>query len=221
MKLSNETLAILKNFASISAGLYVPGGSKVRVKEAQNKVLAEAEFAENFPSFCVADLSKFLSILTADKEVDVDFKGSDIVITMLGGRSKINYRCSPKNVVNVPKDTTYAVEDPFVEFTLTAKDLAYLKKTASLLSLPCIAVEHDGTKSFFRVFDPKNDSDNSQTLDLDSKGEGMNYQIIFNQENLNFVDGDYDVKINKACMQLTHKNQKVSYWVVAELGSHY
>jgi hypothetical protein len=118
MKLSNESLVILKNFASISSGLYVPGGSKVRVKNAKSTVLAEAVISETFPEFCVADLNKLLGILTVDKEVDINFKGNDIVLSMLQGRSKINYRCSAKNLVNVPKNTdmTIGPEEGFASF---------------------------------------------------------------------------------------------------------
>jgi len=221
MKLSNETLAILKNFASISEGIYVAGGSKLRVKDSRSRVLAEAIVAENFPSFCVADLNKFLGILTVDKDVELEFKGPDIVMTMLGGKSKINYRGSPKNLVNAPKDSDFSIDDPFCELTLTKDKLAYIQKILSLLALPDIAIENENDKYVIRVFDPKNDAENSQTLDVEATGRGRNFQIIFDQQTLNFVDGDYDVKLGDNVAEFKHKTLKLTYWIAPELGSNY
>lgn len=224
MKLSSDTLGLLKNFATISTGIYVPGGSKFRVKDSKNRVVAEAKVAENFPSFCVEDLSKFMGILTFDKDVVVDFKGPNVVLTVLGGKSKINYRCSPQNLVNVPKDTDLTInkEDALVSFTLTKENFAYLQKVTSLLALPCIAIENDGADVYtIRAFDPKNDSENSQILELGATGNGGKFQLIFEQEALNFIDGDYDVLISKSRGQFKHKKLDLTYWVALELGSSF
>lgn len=221
MKLSNETLGILKNFASISEGIFVPGGSKLRIKDSKNRMLAEAMVAESFPSFCVADLNKFLGILTVEKDVELNFKGPDIVMTMFGGKSKINYRGSPQNLVHVPKDTVKSVDEPFCELTLTKENLAYIEKILSLLGLPNVAIEKENGKSFIRVFDPKNDAENSQLMEIETKGEGDNFQIIFDQEVLKFVDGDYDVKIGHNIAEFKHKTLNLTYWVAPELGSTY
>jgi hypothetical protein len=223
MKLSSDTLAVFKNFASISSGLYVPGGSKIRVKDLKNRVLAQAVVMEEFPSFCVTDLNKFLGILTADKDVDVDFKGSDVVLTMLGGKSKIKYRCAPQNLVNIPKSTEFAVDDPICEFTLTKDQLAYIQKVLSLLQLPNVAISSNGNSKYeIRVYDPKNDGENSQSLELDAVGgEGKKFNIIFDQEVLNFVEGDYVVRLGQQVTEFKNKKFDVTYWVAPELGSSY
>jgi hypothetical protein len=220
MKLSNETLAVLKNFAAISEGLYVPGGHTIRVKDSQNRVLAQAEVAENLPSFCVKELARFLSILTADKDVEIEFKGSDIIMTMMAGKSKINYRCSPKNLINVPKDNDYTISDAYARFTLKAADLDNIRKMVSLLGLPNVAIENDENGLLVRAFDPKNDSENVHTLRIEGgKAVDHNFQIILSVEALQFVDGDYEVAINKNAAEFRNSGKKVAYWVAVELGS--
>jgi hypothetical protein len=223
MKLSNTTLAILKNLAAISSGIYVPAGHLIRAKDSKNKVLVQVSVTEEFPEFCVQDLNKFLGVLTIDKEVEVDFQASDVVITFLGGKSKITYRCSPKTLVNVPKDKDYTINDPFVKFTLTKDNFAYVRKTCSLLSLPNVAIENDGEKTFLRVFDPKNDAENQNTLELSDnvEGDGRNFQVILDQEVLNFLDGDYEISANRSAVQFKHKSLDVTYWVAPEMDSTY
>jgi hypothetical protein len=220
MKLSNETVSVLKNFATISTGIYVPAGSKLRVKESKNRVLAEAKVAEKFPAFCVADLGKFLSVLTSDKDVEIDFDGSDVVFTTFGGKSKINYRGSPKNLVNVPKDSELTIENPEVEFKLSADTLAYIWKVVGLLGLPNVAFESINKVVCVKVFDPKNDGENTQVLTLDTKTK-KNFQIIFDQEVLRFVEGDYTVTLSNGISKFQHDKLDLVYWVAPELGSTY
>lgn len=225
MKLSNETLSVLKNFSTISEGLFVPGGSKIRVKDALGKVLAQAVVVENFPSFCIKEASKFVGILTADKTVELDFRGPDIVIQMLGGKSKINYRGSPKNLVNAPKDNDLEVTDAFCQFTIKKDQLDYVLKMTSLLGLPNIAIENveadlpSGSKTFIRVFDPKNDGENTQTLDIEAESTAKNYQVILTTDTLKFVDGDYRVLVSQNVVQFKHATLNLNYWLAPELGS--
>ncbi len=220
MKLSSETISILKNFAGISAGIFVPGGKNLRVKDAAGKILAEAVVKEDLPSFCVSDLNKFLGVLTLDKDVDIDFQNTDIVIKLMGGKSRINYRGATKNLVNVPKDTVLTLAKNPVTFTLTKDNLDYLAKILSLLSLPTIAIESDGEKTYIRVFDPKNDGENTQTLEIGS-GDKREYRIIFNADVLKFVDGDYEVGVSEKIARFKHKTLDIVYWVAPEVGSSY
>ena len=65
MKLSSETLSVLKNFASINTGLEFKKDSNViKTISAGKNILAEATLKDTFPDdFCVYDLNQFLSVL--------------------------------------------------------------------------------------------------------------------------------------------------------------
>ena len=57
MKLSNETLTVLKNFSSINQGIQFKQGTKLATVSAGKTVLAQANLKDNFPQdFCVYDL---------------------------------------------------------------------------------------------------------------------------------------------------------------------
>ena len=65
MKLSKETITILKNFATINSGIYFKQGSTISTVSPQKNILADAEISENIPkSFGIYDLNNFLSAIS-------------------------------------------------------------------------------------------------------------------------------------------------------------
>ena len=69
MKLSNETLTVLKNFASINQGIQFKKGKQLRTMSGGKSVLARAEIKDEVPEdFCVYDLNQFLSVNSLFKD---------------------------------------------------------------------------------------------------------------------------------------------------------
>ena len=64
MELNEDTLQILKNFASINSNIVFDEGSTIKtISEAKN-ILSEATISESFPQkFGVYDLNEFLGVL--------------------------------------------------------------------------------------------------------------------------------------------------------------
>ena len=74
MKLSDNTLTILKNFASINNSILVKEGNRLRTISVAKNILAEAEITEEFPrDFAVYDLNQFLNGLSLHQDPDLDF----------------------------------------------------------------------------------------------------------------------------------------------------
>ena len=62
MKLSDNTVKVLKNFSSINQGIIVKPGKLLRTISPNKAVLAEATVVEKFPhEFGIYDLNKSLS----------------------------------------------------------------------------------------------------------------------------------------------------------------
>ena len=75
MKLSDNALAILKNFAGINNSILVKQGNKLRTISVAKNILAEAEIKEEFPrDFAIYDLNQFLNGLTLHQDPDLDFQ---------------------------------------------------------------------------------------------------------------------------------------------------
>ena len=49
MKLSNETVSVLKNFSTINQNLVIKSGNKIATMSAMKNIVAKAEVLEEFP----------------------------------------------------------------------------------------------------------------------------------------------------------------------------
>ena len=223
MKLSIDTLSVLKNFASINQGIMFKKGKTLRTVSPQKNVMAEATVSDEFPTdFGVYDLNNFLSVLSLHKEEPtIDFQDNNVLISGLQGRSKIKYRfCAPHMIVVAP-EKAITMPDPEISFELKAEDFDWIMKAASVLSSPCITVESDGSKVFVTTYDPSNDAAHTDALEI-CNGTGTSYKMVFKLENIKMLPGSYDVKISsKGISNFKHKTLNVQYWIATETGSKY
>ena len=223
MKLSNETLSVLKNFASINQGILFKPGKTIRTISNHKNILAEAVVNEEIPQeFGVYDLNNFLSVLSLHKEEpSIDFDENNVVISGLQGRSKIKYRfCAPNMIVAAP-DKNLELNNPEIKFDFSAEDFDWILRAANVLSSPHIAVESDGKKIFVTAFDVQNDSAHTESLEV-GKGDSNKYKMLFKTENLKMLSGGYTVTISsKGIAHFKHKTMSIQYWIATEAGSKY
>lgn len=221
MKLSVDTLNILKNFASINTGIVFNKGNVIKTISGNKNILAQATVAETFPAqFGVYDLNNLLTVLSLHKDdADIEFGDKFAVISGMGGRSKFDYRfCDPTMVVS-PPEKSISMPDPEINFTLTEEDLTWVLRSAAVLGSPNIAVSSNGTKINLVVFDASNDAASTNTLEVGS-GNGDSYKMIFKTETLKMILGSYDVKISsRGVAHFTSKSRDLQYWITTEAGS--
>ena len=221
MKLSNETINVLKNFASINQGILFKKGKVIRTVSSQKTILAEATIGEDVPlDFGVYDLNNFLSVVSLHKDdPSFDFDDKHVVIKGNGGRSKIKYRfCDPKMIVS-PPEKSIKMDDPEIKFELKSSDLDWVLRAASVLGSPQVAVESNGTKISLVTFDASNDSAHTDALEV-ADGNGDTYKMVFKTENLKMIPGDYEVSISsKGISNFKNKNVNLQYWIATEQGS--
>ena len=59
MKLSEQTVSLLKNFSGINQNIQFKAGNRIQTISAQKNILVSAEVPESFPSdFAIYDLNK-------------------------------------------------------------------------------------------------------------------------------------------------------------------
>ena len=74
MKLSSETISVLKNFATINQNLIIKSGSELSTMSAMNNILGKAKVKENFPQeFAIYDLNEFLAAISLFDNQDLYF----------------------------------------------------------------------------------------------------------------------------------------------------
>jgi len=88
MKLSDNTLNVLKNFAGINNSILVKEGNKLRTISVAKNILAEANITEEFPrDVAIYDLNQFLNGLSLHADPDLDFKFKDCFISSYEGET--------------------------------------------------------------------------------------------------------------------------------------
>mgnify|MGYP000114606050 CR=1 FL=1 len=225
MKLSTNTMSILKNFATINEGIYVKPGNVIETISKQKNILARAELADTFESeFGIHDLNNFLGNITLsrDAQPEIEIEEKNIIIKGLGGRSSTKYRNAAKETILVPPDKTISMDNAEIKFSLDAQDLEWIFKVASALGSPNIAFVCDGESCTIETFDAKDDASHVNSTSLNVNGTGTKYRMVFATENLRFVPGAYEVTIaSKGIGHFKNTTVPVEYWVTTETGSKY
>jgi hypothetical protein len=218
MKLSNETVSVLKNFSTINQNLVIKSGHKIATMSAMKNIVAKAEVLEEFPqTFAIYDLNEFLSAISLFSKPELEFENDFVMITEEGTSKSLKYWYSDPSVVTTPtKDIT--MPECEVKFNLSSDTLAMVTKAAAVIGAPDMALESGSLK----VTDKKNATANNYALDLDVNSESDNYKFWFKVENLKLIQGSYDVQVSsKNISHFKNSTGNVEYFIALEPESAY
>ena len=218
MKLSNETVSVLKNFSTINQNLVIKGGNKIATMSAMKNIVANAEVIEDFPQeFAIYDLNEFLSAISLFSKPELEFENDIVMITEEGTSTSLKYWYSDPSVVTTPtKDIT--MPECEVKFNLSSDTLSTVTKAAAVIGAPDMALESGSLK----VTDKKNDTANNYALDLDVDSQSDNYKFWFKVENLKLIQGSYDVQVSsKNISHFKNSTGNVEYFIALEPESAY
>jgi hypothetical protein len=224
MKLSGETLSVLKNFGTINKGIFFKQGKTLKTVSSHKNILAEVTIKEEIPAdFGVYDLNNFLSVVSLHKDdPSFEFDEKHVVIVGNKGRSKIKYRfCEPTMIVT-PPEKQFVMPEAEIKFTFSSEDFDWVLRAASVLSSPHIAIESDGKKVSIVTLDLQNDAAHTDALEI-AEGNGNKFKMIFKTENLTKVlPGVYEVAISsKGVSHFKNKNVPLQYYISTEAGSKF
>ena len=218
MKLSSQTINVLKNFSTINQNLVIKEGSNISTMSAMKNIVAKAKVEEVFEKeFAIYDLNEFLSALSLFGKPDLDFQNDFVVITEEGSSKSLKYWYSDPSVVTTPtKDITMPSNE--VKFNFSSDSLAEITRAASVIGAPDMVLENGK----LRVTDKKNTTANDFALDLDVPDSDVNYKFWFKVENLKLLPGSYSVEVSsKNISKFTNSNVEIEYFIALEPESSY
>lgn len=225
MKLSTDTLGILKNFGSINSGIYFKQGKTLKTVSSHKNILAQATIPDEIPSdFGIYDLNEFLSVVSLHKDdLSLDFDSKNLVISGRGGRSKIKYRSCEPTMITTPPEKQLQMPNAEIKFDLSVEDFRWILDAANVLGSPHISVESNGETVTINTVDVSNDSAHTESLTLDVNGNGAVYKMVFKTENLTkILSGSYTVSISsKGISHFKNTKTPIEYWITTEVGSSY
>lgn len=215
MKLSNETLTILKNFSGINSGIEFRTGNELSTISPGKTVLAKATLKDSFPEdFCVYDLPQFLSVYSLTKDPEISFDESNIILS--GNKSKTTYRKTAKEMIITPPNKDLSLTSVDISFKLLEEAFLSIMKSASVLQSPNIAVESTGDKIYMTCFDAKDNSAHTFSVEVADES-GKSFKAVFLTENWKMIPGSYDVEISsRGLASFKNTIQEIDYWIAIE-----
>ena len=218
MKLSDSTLALLKNFSTINQSILFKHGSKLRTISVMKNILAEATIAEELPKdFGIYDLNQFLNGMGLHHSPELDFT-NDSYVVIKEGKMRSKYFFADANVIITPPEKPITLPSEDVNFELSTDQLDKLLKAAAIYQLPDLsAVGEDGVVKLV-VRDKKNETSNVFSITV---GEtDATFSFNFKVENIKILPGTYDVVVSqKLLSRFSSKNHDLTYYIALEPDS--
>jgi len=215
MKLSESTITILKNFASINQSILVKSGNKLRTISVMKNILAEAEVEETFEKdFAIYDLNQFLNGLSLHQEPELDFS-NDSHVVIREGKRRVKYFFADPEVIVSPPEKEISLPSRDICFQLEHSQLDKLKKAAAVYQLNDLSVIGDAGVIRLVVRDKKNDTSNEYSIIVGETDQEFVYN--FKVENLKIIPTNYDVVISsKLLSQFTNERYNIKYYIALE-----
>jgi len=220
MKLSDNTISILKNFASINQSILVKQGSKLRTISVMQNILAEADVGEDFPKdFAIYDLNQFLNGISLHQDPDLDFS-NDSHLIIREGKRRVKYFFADPEVIVSPPEKNIELPTQDVSFQLEHSQLDKLLKAAAVYQLPDLSAVGEAGVVKLVVRDKKNDTSNEFQVVV---GEtDATFTFNFKVENIKIIPGTYSVVISQKCIsKFTNEKYNLDYFIALEPDSEF
>ena len=218
MKLSDQTLNILKNFAGINNSILVKQGNQLRTISVAKNILAEAEIEEDFPrEFAIYDLNQFLNGLGLHQDPDLDFS-PDSYLTIREGKRRVKYFYADPNVIIYPPEKEITLPSEDIHFQLESSALEKLLKAAAVYQLPDLSAVGEAGVVKLVVRDKKNDTSNEFAVVVGETDKQFSFN--FKVENIKIIPGAYDVVVSsKLLSKFTNTQHDLKYFIALEPDS--
>ena len=218
MKLSNETLTVLKNFAGINQSILVRRGNKLRTMSVMKTVLAEATVNEEFEKeFAIYDLNQFLNGISLHEDPELDFQ-EDKYVVIREGKRRVKYFFADPQVIVSPPEKEISLPSQDVCFQLEHSQYDKIKKAAAVYQLEDLSVIGGAGVIRLVVRDKRNATSNEYSIVV---GE-TDKEFIFNfkVENLKIIPASYDVVLSsKLLSKFTNERYNLNYYIPMEPDS--
>lgn len=225
MKLSENTIAILKNFSTINSGILIKPGKFQKTMEINKRIIAEVELEEDFSvGFGFGDLNQFLGNLSTFNSPDIEFEGQQDLDKTLAKKLIIKdkilsleyYSASPKAIVS-PPEKPLVMKQVDAKFELTDQILKRVLQLANINNLPNISIQANKGKLEMLASDNKNSTSTAARVEISSTYTGDNFKVDFLTENFKIIPGTYDVEIMVGGFsKFTNKNKPLNYVIALE-----
>ena len=220
MKLSDNTINILKNFATINPSILIREGNVIRTIALSGNIAASAVVTEEFDTeFGIYDLNQFLNGLKLYDSPELDFSSEGFVY-IRQGKHKIKYRLTESMLIHAPENRDMKLPSQDVCFQIDEAQFDKLVKASSVFGLPDLSVVGEDGEIKLEVHQKENVTTNVVSIDVGKTDK--EFCLNFKIENLKIIPGSYDVIISEQLVsQFINQNFDLTYFVGLESDSSF
>ena len=222
MKLTKNTMEILKNFASINSNILVKTGNVLTTVSPMKNMMGKAVIEDTFNmEFGIWDLNKFLGTISLFKDPYLTFEENRVVISNESNTSRVVYYYSePSLLTTVNRDVN--MPESVLNFELTESEMTELMKASSVLQLPDLKITNseEGDEILLVLTDKGDVTSNTYTITTVGDSTVSSYSFYYKVENFKILPGAYSVEISdKAVSKFSSKSDDLTYWIALESDS--
>ena len=153
MKLSEHTVEVLKNFATINQNLVIKEGSTLTTMSAMKNIVAKADVEESFDKeVAIYDLNEFLASISLFTNPILEFDEGFVTIKEENNpKNSLKYFYSDPSVVTSPSKTI-TMPSKEVSFKLNGEDLNKLKRAAGVIQAPDLVLEKKNNQKLSQLY---------------------------------------------------------------------
>jgi len=216
MKISKQTLEILKNYSQINSNILIREGNILSTISVGNSIFSRATVAEEFPQeFAIYDLSSLLGLLSLSDAQDIEFGEKSLTVSKDSGTFEYFY--ADTSIIVAPPNKEIKLESHF-EFLLPATEIGMLQKAANLTGATTLSVIADGENATLVIGDPKTSSSNSYRKHLGPTE--LEFDVRLRIENFKVLVDEYVVSLSKRnFMHLKSNTRQIQYWLALDPDS--
>ena len=219
MKLSEKTLALLKNFSTINQSILFKKGNTLRTMSVMKNILAEADIEEEIPQdFAIYDLVQFLNGIDLYDNHELDFKNESHLYIRGGKNNRTKYFFADPSVIVAPPEKTLTLPSQDVCFTFDNSQLISILKASAIYGLPDLSAVGEAGVVKLVVRDKKNDTSNEFAINVGETDREFSFN--FKVENIKILAGSYNVVISeKLLSRFVNENYNLTYFIALEPDS--
>lgn len=212
MKLSENTINVLKNFSTINQSILFKPGNVISTVSPTKTMMATVDVEETFEVQAgIYELPKFIGVLSLFDEPELLFSNTKVDIK--SGRRSLSYTCaSPEMLIAPTRDIK--IPDAKIEFNLPEAELTKINRAASVLQLPDVVIEANGTNVTISAKNVKNPTSDSYSVDVGETDSQLR-AIVKTEYFSKLMPRDYIVSLTGANI-CRFKSDKLTYYVALE-----
>ncbi|BBC78097.1 DNA polymerase processivity factor [Escherichia phage EcS1] len=199
MKLSKDTLNILKNFSSINSGIMLKKGKFIMTRSVTGTIYGDSTISDEIDiEAAIYDLPGFLSILgLVGEDANISISNDQTTLVIKDQRSTIHWPIADASTIAFPNKPI-----PFpmakVIFELKGEDLQQLMRVSRGLQIDTLAITNKDGNIEIRGYNGVSDSSLTNVLYSLQVGEydgTTDFNFVINMSNMKMIPADYKVML--------------------------